>query len=296
MSDMHVERGPENPELYQSKKSFGEFLISAEEYAELEHETPYEYHLKGGGKEILYVGTPHSHDPHEPIFEQIKSHIEQFSPDLVLIEGSASLNKYSPEDLRKEATKLSDEETILEHGEALFTAKIASEKGIRVYSPEPEENKIANYLEQKGISKDAIFAYCMARFIDAYHRYPEKPDVEEYMDRYKTYMQENIGWQNYDFSLDHFKEVQKKLWDKEFDLEDNEFYEQASDPIPWENKSYTEVNKAAAFSNRFRDEYMIDNIQDLLAQYKKILIVFGASHAVMQEPALKKLLQYEQIE
>ncbi len=69
---------------------------------------------------------------------------------------------------------------------------------------------------------------------------------------------------------------------------------EAADPVPWEGKPYGPTNRVAAAWGVFRDRYILDTIQDVLGEYKKVFIVYGASHAVILEPALRKLMSSKQ--
>lgn len=76
------------------------------------------------------------------------------------------------------------------------------------------------------------------------------------------------------------------------DVENDEQTLDFVDPIPWEHNknNQTVINQIARATSQYRDRFMVSEIAKALQTHKKIFVVFGASHAVMQEPALKELL------
>ena len=274
------------------QKKFTDSIMTAEQYAELEdHDEPYRYELKAGDKELVYLGVAHSANPEAESFKTIKQDIETIHPDLVMIEGRSGINGIPQEKLKEVADNYSsNNDAIKRHGESAFTAKVAIENGIRVNSPEPPDSEKIKYILEQGISKEAVFAEAIVTLLHQYHWLEEKPALEEYLEQYRASFENETKWEGFDLSFDHYKELHKKFTGKEFDINDKETIERLNDPIPWEGRKYTEVNKVAALSSEFRDRYMVEQIQKEFEKVDKIYVVFGASHAVMQEPALRKLM------
>ena len=51
------------------------------------------------------------------------------------------------------------------------------------------------------------------------------------------------------------------------------------------------LNEVSRVSNRFRDEYMVNLLVNELKQGKRVFAVVGGSHVVMQERALRAILE-----
>lgn len=286
-----MERIP-NPDRRQHIPRFHDELMTVQEYAQIKHPRPYEYTLKADDRELAFFGPRHTNDPSDPIFEKIRQHLNTKKPDLVLVEGMEAINKLSPAQLKQLTDLTPETDAIKKHGENFFTTKLAIDQGIKVISPEPSDLSAIQYLEQQGLPRDAIFAQQVASIITQYARTQTKPDFETYVSRYLNRMSIQFSWNDFDFSLDHFKQIHLALFNVPFNLENTALYKAASDPIPWEGKPYGPTNQVAASWGQYRDRHIIDTIQDSLDTHKNIFIVYGASHAVIQEPALRKLMEY----
>ncbi len=271
---------------------FHDALMTYQEYAKIKHPRPYEYRLVAGDEEIIFFGPGHSNDPNNPAFEHIREQLEAHKPDLVLVEGMKSINTLTLDERMRRVAGMSDEEAIKKSGENFFTAKLALERRIEVLSPEPDDASAIQYLERQSLSREAIFSQQMASLITQYARTQTKPGFETYISPSLQRMSTQFGWKSFDFSLDHFRAIHEDVFNTPFDLAKTQLYQEACDPVPWEGKTYGQTNRVAATWGEFRDRYIVDAIQDFLEQYKKLFIVYGASHAVIQEPALRKLMEY----
>ena len=58
-------------------------------------------------------------------------------------------------------------------------------------------------------------------------------------------------------------------------------------PIPHE----TTINEISRQSSYYRDAYIVKEIASTLKSYNRILIIYGWSHAIMQERALNQIAQ-----
>lgn len=282
---------PHTETIEKENRNFSEAIMTAEEYAHTKHERPYEYELAAADKRLRYFGPGHTYSPTSSVFEKIRQDIDTFKPDIVVIEGNEAINKADQLALAEKTKDMSENDIISRLGESGFTTKLAIEKGIRVISPEPTDRDSIKYLEDEGMSRDHIFAQQMANLMRQYFLQQGEKDLDRYMEHYFESMDRDFDWKDFDFSLEHFKRIHKDVLGREFDEADLDFYKKASDPIPWDGEAYGITNRIAALWNKYRDEYMIREIQQELKQNSRMYIVFGASHAVMQEPALRELFR-----
>ena len=272
-----------------------ESVMSAEEYAEMKPEIPYVYEVSGDGAELLYFGARHSRSPEDGMFDDIEERFERFDADIVLVEGMGNL-KERKEERAQRLRDHSREEVIDDMGESGFALKLAAEKDIDFISPEPEFSDEIKALEEQGFSKDEIFAYYFYRILPQWHRQQDKPDIKEYLEPHIKGMAKDAGWEDYDFSFEHAVKIGEKIWGESLQLEDKDYYHDRIDPIPWEDAKESQgvVNLVSRASSRFRDQYMVGKIAEVLKTHKRPFIVFGGSHAVMQEPAIRKLMKKEE--
>ncbi len=275
-------------------------IMTAEEYSKLEHSTPYLYELKNGEKELLYFGAYHSRNPEDGIFKDIENKFNEVTPDLVLIEGMSNIHQ-KRESFEKNEMGLGDDEDAIRKkiidvaGESGFALYLAIKKGIDCESPEPEDADMYNALLEQGFSKDDIFAEQIFLVLPQYHRQTEQSGFKEYTEPFIDSFKKATNWRDFDYSYEYALEAAKKAIGKHVDVENDEQTLDYVDPIPWENKkdAQTVMNQIARATSQYRDKFMVSEIAKALQTHKKVFVVFGASHAVMQEPALKELFKQD---
>jgi hypothetical protein len=277
--------------------------MTFEKYAKERHKTPYVFEVENGVKKIIYFGAKHSRYPNEEVridgdrenmFLIIEEKLEEIKPEIVFVEGMGELAKDRE---RFKELVLSEEETeedvIKKYGEPGYTARLGFLAKAEIESPEPEYKDEINNLLEKGFNKDAIFATYLYEAIERYYRIPDKPALETYLLPYFKEFEEASGWENFDYSSDHLKVIGKNIWGKRGKFASSEFAIERLDPVPWEymKGKMTEVNKIVQEATYFRDRYMLKKIKEALLKHDKLFIVYGASHAYMQEEAIRKLME-----
>jgi hypothetical protein len=77
------------------------------------------------------------------------------------------------------------------------------------------------------------------------------------------------------------------LFDKAFSLQDKDFFYHITNPV---SADYSIINTVCRKASILRDLHIIDYINKLIKNGKNIFIVYGGTHAIMQEPAMRTLL------
>ncbi len=264
-------------------------LMTAEAYAELTHETPYIFILEKDGKQLTYFGSPHTDDPESPVFSDIESRYRSADPDMVFVEGFADLQGHE-EESKKWALSLSREDAI-RMGESGFALWLAERDGKETKSPEPHFEDEIGHLESSGFTREEIFVFCVARYLLQYQRSIDKQTpMAEYVQSELDFLARAAHWQGFPFTLDHFIALYEKFIGKLFDPTD-ESLKSVSDPIPWRDApAQTRINEISRASSKFRDMHIIEEVGKTLQSHNNLFVVYGASHAVMQEPAMRMLL------
>ncbi len=267
-------------------------IMTAEEYSKIRHRAPYVFEIKNENKLISYFGSRHTNDPTDPVFAMIQEKFIAANPEKVFVEGQNSIAGREGEAARWLKTREHDE-IIKKMGEAGFTLKLAADHEVPFESPEPDFKKEIRYLIEQGFSKECIFAYYMFRQVPQFHRRENPGSFQKYIPPYIKEFIRATSWEAFDYSIKTLDRVQKELYRTPFESENLSPYEEAVDPIPWgsKKKSQTEINLIARASSLFRDRHIIERIAFGLKEHDRIFIVYGASHAVMQEPALRVLLK-----
>lgn len=266
-------------------------IMTAEEYSRLHHETPYSLSLKSGDKELFYFGSPHIRDPKNIVFSEIKTAFDKADPDLIVVEGmNTGIDKNI---INEKAGKASAEEAIDSAGEAGYVLKLGLEKGIEWLSPEPRDKDLYSHLLDQGFSKDEIFTRAVLLVLPQYNRQINKQEFKEYSKSFIEQFTTETNWEGFDYSYERAIQLAELILGKPINFSDEEQASDYIDPTPWPAKKekQTVLNRIGEASSTFRDENIVKDIAEALKQYNRLFIVYGASHAVMQEPALKELFK-----
>ncbi len=266
-----------------------ESIMTAEEYGCMEHDVPYVFGLKSGETELHCFGAPHVMAPENPIFEQIKTAFTAANPDLVFIEGIRK-----PEDtsvLNERVRAMTEGEAIIRAGEAGFALKLAIGNGIDWHCPEPTDKDLYGHLLTQGFSKDDLFAREIFLMLPQYHRQTKKDGFREYIEPYIRRFEQETDWQDFDYSYERGIGIGNRLSGEDIDVENDPAAPDRIDPIPWEGREgkRTVLNRIGTAASAYRDRKSVKDMAEAMKTHERIFMVYGASHIVMQEPALRKL-------
>jgi hypothetical protein len=247
-------------------------IMTAEEYSHIEHPTPYIFELQSGDRKLYYFGSPHLRDPENNLFEKIEAAFNETNPDIVFIEGA---NVRGDRDEFNERVKTATREEVIEFmGERGFALKLAVDKGVEWHSPEPTDKDLYEYLLAKGFSRDQIFAWDVFRILSQYNRLMKKEGFRNYVQGFIDLFKQTTNWEGFDYSYERAIRLGEQILGRSIDVEKI-------------------LNRISEQSSLFRDRKIVSDIADALKTHKRVFIVYGASHAVMQEPALRKLLEQQ---
>ena len=266
-------------------------IMTAEEYSHTEHPTPYIFGLKIGDSELYYFGTPHRRDPQDPLFDEIETAFNKANPDIVFVEG---INVTGDKTRFNERVKTAScEETIDRMGESGFTLKLGVDKDIEWRSPEPTDEDLYNDLLAKGFSKEQIFVWDVFHILPQYNRLMDKKGFKQYVQGFVERFKQATNWEGFDYSYERAIQLGEQILGRSIDVENEPGATDFIDPIPWDEKKdkQTILNRIGEASSLFRDRKIVSDIADALKTHKRVFVVYGASHAAMQEPALRKLVE-----
>ena len=283
----------------EDNEDFTSKIMPYEKYAEIEveksySEEPYIFEVKIGDCLVTYVGVGHSNDPESGMYEKIDELFKEKQPDLVLVEGLDNFEQRK-EVLYKQLEGRNKKEIIQLAGEPRYVLSRAVEFGINADSPEPKFSEEIMHLLEKGFSREAVFVFDMTRMLEQYHRKVlqggSQDDIEDYFDRNVKTFAMDAGWEDFDWSFENYKKLYSELLGKKFDEANQEILHDFVDPVPWKGKDLAITNRVADESSLYRDAHIVKEIAEKAKTYQRILMVFGATHAIMQEPALRYLAE-----
>lgn len=256
-------------------------LLPRKQYAE-EHtkhgEVPFMFEIENDKQSLFYFGANHSRDPQNVQYPILKKYWEEFMQStegrsrIVLIEGG----------LRQVAS--SESEAIKKGAEADFATFLAHKAGIPVDCPDIRDNDRLMLLQSTPIEHTLLYWFVV--FADNWRRQADpKPDFEEYISsRFDAQRKRNM-WKGEDLSFKRVVKLYEELIGKEFVQDDN--FNDLTNP----NKTGAITNDVARAQSDLRDLRIASEIERHWDEGKSIFAIFGSGHLIIQEPALKKVLQ-----
>lgn len=257
------------------------YLMTYEEYAEraITPGKSYIFEIEKDGRLLDYIGVAHIYDLNDEQIPSLRSKFTDFvqrtngHDRVVLTEGG------------KRPVASNEEEAIKAGGEPNLVTFWAAQENIETFSPEPDRQAEANHLLEQ-FNREEVMHYYFVRQVNQWNLMKRPEGLEGYMEKTLKRHSEFLNWDGFDFSLENMIRVHKEITGQEFDPEKWEFFQALSDP----RKNVAVTNKVCARSSRFRDAYIVSEILRLWKENKDIFMVYGRTHAIMQEPAIRKLL------
>ena len=265
-------------------------LLTPEQYARVRHTTPYLYTLGTGDDALCFVGTTHTTDPAHEQFDVIDQMFHDHAPDVVLVEGVQNLTEGAGID--RFIRTLDRESAITRGGESVYTIKRALEHNVSWACPEPSDQALMRHLLLQLYTPDQLVAWYTLRILGQYHRREETMPFVAYVNPFLSYLARATNWSDRQCSLEHALATVASTLGHTPNLYNRERAEEYTDPIPWPNRweqqtLYNEITRAAL---QFRDRAIVKEVATALAAGKRPLVVYGAGHAVIQEPAYRFFL------
>lgn len=271
-------------------------LLSYSDYEKTNHTLPVFRKFDSNNRSLLYCGINHTFDPVDPVFIELNNRLYDYKPDLVMLEGSTKINSNHPKRKKyfESIARASVIDLIKEKGEFGYTLKYALENNIEVFCPEPEFKDQINHLLQL-YGPEQVFVSKILEMAVQFYTMNDGADIE-------TYLTEEIQWQESEFSLDvnwnkfvftweNFLQLFKSQFKKSFLECSPDFISEINDPIPWSTKIYawTINNQISQDECNFRDNFILNQIEQMSKNYKRIMIVYGGSHYYAQEQGLNQI-------
>lgn len=242
--------------------------MTFEEYRALSHAAPYVLEVQRGHGELIYFGARHSYDPADPQCRWIEELWGDFRPTIAFNEGG------DPPTLATAADAISH------HGEAGLVRFLAARDGVPVHSLEPGLNRLVDDALAAGFSPQQVKLYHALLPWISYRQSAGSESPNAFLGRVLR-------------SLSHIKPLQGPPRDvRELDSAFAELFPERPD---WREVSRewfdpaakgTFLNALARRVSERRDAHMVGLLNDAVNRGERVFAVVGASHVVMQEPAL----------
>ena len=261
--------------------SFAEYIASQNE---ARHRLPYTYSLEKTGQVLFYFGSEHKKDPTHPQFATLHQEWKRFlnkaqnKKSIVIYEGNVNENSLP-----------SLEKAIEQFGESGAIVYLARQANVPYFRPEPTIGGESKELLEEYSKEEVAYLYMM-RAIASWLRNSATEDFDEYVKRIVERNIKELGWPDFNFSFEStVVSTHKKIFDREFDIEDKNFIMRVANPM----YNLSNINEIARTSSQIRNITILDCIRDYWEKGYNIFVVYGASHAVMQERALEDMIGVE---
>jgi hypothetical protein len=266
-----------------------ECVLTPEEYARRKHDTPYLYTLGEGDNALTFVGARHSTDTNDEQFPLITEQFERAQPDVVLVEGVHGLSGQAGTE--RLINGLSHHEAIERGGEPVYAIKHALERNVPWLCPEPADGQLFKYLTRQLYTNDELVAWYTLRLLGQYHRRKEEVPFRAYLAPFLGYLKETTGWPAAVVNAEAALQKAAQVLGHEVNLYNPDRAAEYTDPIPWPQRweQQTRFNEISRDAVAFRDRTIVRNVARELLAGRRVLVVYGAGHAVMQEPAYRYL-------
>ena len=234
--------------------------------------------LKNGKKALIFFGASHVRDVDHPQFNQLAKAFRTLRPDIAFNEGGQI-----PEDRRY----ASRDSAILANGETGLLKLLCDSAGIRMMDGDMNEAEEISALK-KTIPVDQIYLYmAVERYLNGYKNghFPDVSLEEGWNKKFIPYMQRaGLGLTPAQESFDTLKTIYRRYLHREFVLDSLvevvEFY-LTDDGV------LGDVGRATKI---VRDQALLTKIDEALDKFDRVFVVFGGSHRVAVEPALKQII------
>ena len=250
-------------------------IMSYKEYGQITHKRPYLLQLKSGQGELLYFGAGHVYQVEDPQIAEIERRFAEFRPTLVLNESQTP---------PVEATR---ELAVTRYGEPGLVSFLAARHSIPVKSLDPPRmQEIAHLLGTKRWTTEQVMMFYVLRRVAENNKKTSPRPADELVQQALDATAKAPGFEGLPKTLAEFEASVKRLLPSIGDW--RTVKSTVFDPNP-DLGLYT--NDVAYASSQYRDRYMVKLLADEVRRKGgRVFAVVGASHVVMQESALKKML------
>ena len=256
-------------------------LLTDEEYQKRfkVHPTPYTYILQYRGKRLFYFGVRHSNDPDDSQWEKLKKFWQDFSkttiePRAIFLEGGhvPLIVKNSLQDL------------IIKYGEIGALLYFTHGTPAEIVSADLPFDKETRQLSNK-FEPDLVAYYIFARSAGAWLRTGMLGTFDEVLAKAANTTSRRIPGAPSDITS--YGKFHERVFKKPLSDTQKETLIRASAPVYHDSV----INEIVRASSRLRNEHIVSEVERYWQSGYSIFLLFGSAHAVVQEPALRAMIE-----
>ncbi|WP_461079720.1 hypothetical protein [Spirosoma flavus] len=234
--------------------------------------------LRNGKKQLVFFGASHVRDTSHPQFSQLVKAFNKLNPEIAFNEGGQiSMDRKYP----------TLDSAIHANGETGVVKYLCDSLGIKLMNGDLDEKQEFAAL-QKEFPKDQIYLYlAIERFLDGYRKgyFPGMTLEKAWQEKFISYLTEaDFRLSTEAQSLDSLKRIYRKYLHKDFSLNK---LEEVYDYYLTNDGPLGDVSRGTKV---VRDRALLQKIDSALNVHDRVFVVFGGSHRIALEPALKEII------
>ena len=248
---------------------------------------PYALEYRGCGKRLIYVAAVHGADPDGPTFQAIRAVFARRPVDFAIVEGFPEAFGDSPPGIIDYSRQVAGTR---EDGEDYLAVRLAVAGGAGFSGGEPTDADVLRTVKATGMSATDLFGFYVLRQIEQWEREgrisgPSDPQVATQIDRFAAAFEADAtvaagelsdvatagGWKAW------YRAVNKVTFERGYRHED-------AYPSGAASRATNRMSDAV---NDARDRHIVSVIARALRTHDNVLVVYGASHNLVEGPALK---------
>lgn len=244
---------------------------------------PYVIDVENNGKRLVVVGTQHSYDSLNPMYQKMEQLFYEVRPDVIINEGGDLNKKY-----------LSLNQAIAEDSDLGFDKYLADKTGIETVNGDEPQGQEFQELSEAYSKEEAIVFYGAERFMLPYVFGEYKGNLKELYER--KFIANLIKYDKVPLTIDeqkfsYYQRAYEKYFNKRFDWNN---FDQVRDNInqfdfiPFGSRHH--FNEVARKSKELRDKYLLKTIEEQLQKHDTVMVVYGGWHILAVEPALTQII------
>ena len=220
-----------------------------------------------------------------PTLIEIENLFSVSPPDAVVIEGVDPWSGEFPQYLIKEADQC-ELRSYRNCGEVHLVIKRATERNLAIFTGEPRQNAIREFLNQEGYSVEDMLGFYTARQIPEWKR----DGIRTHVGIVRSIEKFLADWQS-DLKLKSpFTRERFEAWYRR-NVPAPSVYDALTeaDTAPDSAQGAAPLRKIASRVGVLRDRSIVGTIAHAADEHRRVLVVYGASHFLTERPALERL-------
>lgn len=236
-------------------------------------QTPKFLKFERNGHVLYWLGIEHTRDNEHPQFKDIGRKWIEF---LELVHSPVIITEHLGGGLFT-----TEAESIQKGGEVGFMKFLADKRGVPMRCLEPDRHDEMNHLA-KLFGREKTEYYYFGRTVAQWHRVVCDKGVDEYLIQFLKRDENAADWLDFDFTIDHLKQIHKTLFGNELNLNDKKWFSKIENPTNEENP----LKDVVRTSGVYRDTAVIESVKSIWKD-NDIFMVYGNCHRDAHEVGLR---------